>query len=144
MLWNNDKEWKKKSVRSWWVFIAVTLPRFVFGRCSVLASIEIPFILAEVYHSFPQSLQLIVEIRHRFATGAAFQILSNSSVTLPHNTIKNVKLSLCLIHSAPHHLGVCGEWSYSSYILALDTRSRWVASFTSRPLCFRERFLGTR
>jgi hypothetical protein len=47
--------------------------------------------------------------------------------------IKKVKLSLCLIK---HMQWRCmGEWRYSSTILDLGTRWRWVVSFTTQPLC---------
>jgi hypothetical protein len=49
------------------------------------------------------------------------------------NVKKEVKLSLCLI----------GERRYSSTILDLDTRCRWVISFTPLPLYPREWVHGT-
>jgi hypothetical protein len=36
-----------------------------------------------------------------------------------------------------------GEWRYSSTILELGIKWRWVVSFTSRPLYFKERTTGT-
>jgi hypothetical protein len=53
-------------------------------------------------------------------------------------TILKGKVLLCTTPSRR-----MGEWSYSSTILDLSTRWRWVVSFTPRPLCPREVTTGT-
>jgi hypothetical protein len=60
-------------------------------------------------------------------------VWENNKLNVSEN---KVKLSLCsLFNWAQGHEGVMGEWKYSSTnFFYLDSRWRWVVSFTHRPL----------